>query len=352
MANENKSATLHRIPYEKVRIWGQKVLDTTAMNEKEKTSILEVLISSNLRGVETHGINLLPSYAERSRHIPQTDVVITKDTGPCVMLDGGNHTGPYCGTIGMDTAIERAKKFGIGLALVSNACHFGAAGYYTMRATEAGMIGFATTSTMHVVAPWGGRKPFNGNNPFSVGIPGEEFPIVLDVACSTTARQKMYLYQREGWKLPDGWALNKEGLPTNDPSEALEGVLTAFGEHKGAGIATMLELMMAMLNTNGFDCEFSPNAEPKGLQQVSFMFIAIDPNVFTNSETLKERTADYTKRYREVPRIPGVEKLYLPGEIEWNQQQERSDKGIPLSDAILKAVNAYSDGFGIEPLAP
>jgi L-2-hydroxycarboxylate dehydrogenase (NAD+) len=350
MGEVKKPESLRRVAQEKVRAWGKAVLDTTQMSEEEKQSVLDVLIMSNLRGVETHGINLLPQYAERSRHIPQTDVKIVKDTGPCVMIDGGNHTGPYSGTIGTDAAIERAKKYGIGLAVVSNGCHYGAAAYYTMRIADAGLVGFTTTSTMPVVAPWGGRKALNGNNPFSVAIPGDELHLVLDIACSTTARQKMFLYQREGWKIPDGWAINKEGLPTNDPGEALEGVLTAFGEHKGAGIAATLQLLMGLLNTNGFDCEFAPNSNPNGLQQVSFLFIAIDPQVFTDEQTLKDRTADYYKRYREVPRIPGVERLFLPGEIEWENFKDRSANGIPLSEAILKTVNDYSDKYNIAPL--
>ncbi len=346
----NKEQKFLTFDYQVLKQWALTVLDKTGMDAKEMSDVIETLLSANLRGIETHGINLLRFYAERFRKIEIRDVSITKDFGAVVAINGGNHTGPYVGTMAMDTAIEKAEKFGVGLATVTDSSHFGAAGYYTLRAAKKGFIGFATTNAFSTLAPWGGIKTFMGNNPYSFSIPGPEFPIVMDIANSVTARQKLFLYEREGLALPEGWAMDKNGNPTTDPKEGIAGLLMPVGAHKGAGMAIIIDLLLAVLNNGGFSTGICQNTTPDKPMNVSHLFIAINPAVFWDKETRDKIVGDYTEELRNLPRKEGVDKLYLPGEPEWIKEQARLENGIPLSVEIVKELNTYAESIGVAPL--
>ncbi len=343
-------ATYIRFPYEKLQAWGEKVLSKTSMSEEEIKTVVKVLLDTNLRGMDTHGINMLGSYSERYKAIEHRDIVVAEDKGAGCIIDGGNHTGQMTSMFALDKAIEKADKYGIGLALVRESCHNGAVGYYASLAAQRGYISLVSTTVMPLLAPWGGLEPFVGNNPYAIGFPYKELPIVLDVANTVTARQKIFSYAREGWKLPDGWAMDKDGNPTNDPQEAINGLLMPVGGHKGAGLALMIDIILGTLAGGAYGRGICANTVTDRAQHIAHLFFVMNPDFYMGREALDAHMEQYVADFRNVRKKADVEKLLLPGELEWEKSQERLANGIPVSTAIIKELNAYADKIGVEHL--
>ena len=343
-------ATLIRFPYETLEAFGLKLLATTPISQEEAATLIKVLLDTNLRGLDTHGINMLPFYVKRYKNIEHRPITVAEDKGAGCIIDGGNHTGQMTSMFALKKAMEKADKFGIGLALVKESCHNGAVGYYASLAAEAGYIALSTTTVMPLLAPWGGLEPFVGNNPYAIGYPYKEMPIVLDVSNSVTARQKIFSYAREGWQLPDGWAMDKEGNPTNDPQEAINGLLMPVGGHKGAGLALMIDLILGTLAGGTYARSICANTVPDKAQHIAHMIFVMNPDFYMSREALDAHTEQYVKDFRNVRKKADVEQLLLPGELEWQRIQDRKANGIPVSTAILKELNAFAESLGVEPL--
>ena len=327
--------------------WGKLVLDDCKMPVYEQQLVLDEVIDCNLRGIDTHGINLLENYARRYKTFPPKPIEIVKDFKGVCMVNGGGNLGVVVSVFCMDKAVERAKEYGIGMTMVYDSSHFGAAGYYTRKAAEKGYIGYCCSTALIDLAPWGGLEHIVGKNPFSIAFPGDAFPVVLDIACSVTARNRVRTYAREGWKIPDGWALDKNGKPTNDPNEALIGLFLPMGGHKGIGIAVMIEYMIAVVCGTGYSSQICTNDNLTTKQNTAHMFVAIDPHCFASEESIKEQARQFSEKYHKVKKQDGVEKIYLPGEMEWDCYQKRKKEGIPVSLAIVKELDAYADKIGI-----
>ena len=154
-----------RFSYEYLNAWGSKVLAKTSMSPEEIKTVMAVLLDTNLRGIDTHGINMLPSCAERFKAIDHRDITVAEDKGADCIIDGGNHTGQMTSMFTLEKAMEKADRYGQGLALARESCHNGAVGYYPSLAAEKGYIALVTTTIMPLLAPWGGLEPFVVNNP-------------------------------------------------------------------------------------------------------------------------------------------------------------------------------------------
>ncbi len=343
-------ATYIRFPYEKLQTWGEKVLSKTPMSQEEIKTVVKVLLDTNLRGMDTHGINMLASYSERYKAIDHRDIVVAEDKGAGCIIDGGNHTGQMTSMFALEKAIEKADQYGIGLALVSESCHNGAVGYYAALAAQRGYISLVSTTVMPLLAPWGGLEPFVGNNPYAIGFPYKELPIVLDVANTVAARQKIFSYAREGWTLPDGWAMDKDGNPTNDPQEAINGLLMPVGGHKGAGLALMIDMVLGTLAGGAYSRGICANTVTDRAQHIAHLFFVMNPDFYMARESLDANIEQYVADFRNVRKKADVEKLLLPGELEWEKTQDRLANGIPVSTAIIKELNAYADKIGVEHL--
>jgi len=344
-------ANVIRFPREKLESWARDLLAKSPMSEEEACTVAKVLVETNMRGIDTHGVNMLPSYSSRFSSIEHREIEVVEDKGAGCIIDGGNHTGQMTSMIALEKAMEKADKYGIGLALVRESCHNGAAGYYTSLAAEKGYISLSTTTVMPLLAPWGGLEPFVGNNPYSLGFPYKEMPIVLDVANTVAARQKIFSYAREGWTLPDGWAMDKEGNPTNDANEAINGLLMPVGGHKGAGLALMIDVILGTLAGGAYCRGICANTVTDRAQHIVHLFFVMNPDFYMSREALDQNIAQYVADFRNVKKKKDVAQLLLPGELEWKTMQDRAANGIPVSTAIIKELNAYADKVGAEHLA-
>jgi len=344
-------ATTIRFPYEELERWGHKLLEKTPMSKEEISTVMKVLLDTNLRGMDTHGINMLPSYSERFKAIDHREITVAEDKGAGCIIDGGNHTGQMTSMFALEKAMEKADKYGLGLALVRESCHNGAVGYYASLAAEKGYIALTSTTVMPLLAPWGGLEPFVGNNPYAVGFPYKEMPIVLDVANTVAARQKIFSYAREGWQLPDGWAMDKDGNPTNDPQAAIEGLLMPVGGHKGAGLAVMIDIILGTLSGGTYSRSICANTVTDRAQHIAHLFFLMNPDFYMSRDALDRHIAQYVADFKKVKKKADVQEILLPGELEWQKIQDRRANGIPVSTAIIKELNAYADKVGAEHLA-
>jgi LDH2 family malate/lactate/ureidoglycolate dehydrogenase len=336
---------------ERLRAWCTQVLKKCCgVTDDYANAVTGALVSANLRGVDTHGVNLLQYYVRRYKNVSHSDIRVTAQTPAFCHINGGGHMGPAVSVFAMDKAIEKAAACGAGIALVENSSHFGATGYYTCRAARKGCIGFATTVAYKTMTPWGGLENFIGNNPFSLSFPWREFPIMLDISNSVTARNKIINYAREGWDLPEGWAADSEGLPTTDAQKALEGFLQPIAGYKGVGIAMMVEIIVGTLTHGQYARGIKPNADPQGTQNVSHLFMAIKSDCVMTKDEIDKTLEKFVADFRAVQRMKGVDRLLLPGELEYHREQERKKNGVPLSPALVDELNSFAREFGAQAL--
>jgi len=342
---ENKTVFTEK----QIRGWGEKVLDECNLPKKYQETELDVLITTNLRGVDTHGINLIMMHAQKNKDVPPTPIRVLQNKGACVLIDGGSNMGSIASIHAMERTVEKASEHGIGITLVKNSNHFGAAGHYPLYAAQRGYIGFASTTALVNLAPWGSLTEIVGKNPFAVSLPWNKFPIVLDVSCSVAARQKVVAAAREGRLIPEGWALDPAGNPTTDPKAALEGIFLPMGEYKGVGMAIMIDFMIAALCQEGWSHTITQKNIGSGPEpsHVGHIFIAIDPEFFLAREALNKQIEEFIRRFYSCKLIPGFSNIYLPGEKEWNTYQERKANGIPLAGALVAELNAYAEKHGL-----
>ena len=336
---------------EQLRTWCTQVLKKSCgVNDEYAFAVTDALVSANLRGVDTHGINLLQYYVRRYKNIEPAEIRITGDMPAICHIDGGGQMGPAVSVFALDKAMEKAEITGAGIALVENSSHYGAAGYYTSLAAKKGFIGFSSTISFKLMTPWGGLENFIGNNPVSVSFPWKEFPIVLDISNSVTSRNKIINYAREGWPLPGDWATDEEGNPTTDAQKALKGFLQPIAGYKGVGIAIMVEIVLGLLTHGQYSRGVKPNMDPNGTQNVPHCFMAIKPDCFMTKAEIEAYLEKFITDFRMVKRMKNVEKLFLPGELEHIREQERREKGIPLTKALVDELNTFSAEFGVELL--
>lgn len=303
--------------------------------DDEAALIGESLTEADLTGVESHGVSRVPIYLKRI----ELGVVnaaarleVIADLPGALVLDGCNSMGIVTGVRAIDMAIEKAETSGSVFVTVRNSNHFGVAAYFTQRALARGMIGYAASNAPSTMAPWGGIKPYMGTNPFSIAFPaGNELPIVIDMATSVVAQGKIIMAGKEGKSIPFGWAITKDGDPTDDPKAALEGTVLPFGGPKGYAVSLMLDVLSGVLSGAAFGpylCNMWNDF--KNPQNVGHYFTVLDVKKFL---PLEQFTANMDTMIRDIkasPRAKGVDEIFLPGEMEYRKRQQRLADGIPL----------------------
>lgn len=327
----------------------------------------EVLIESDRRGIDSHGIGRLkPIYIDRIRDgilNPKTTIEVIRERKTTAVLDGHNGMGHVVSKRAMEMAIEKAKAHGMGMVAVRNSTHYGIAGYYATMATQAGMIGITGTNARPSIAPTFGVENMLGTNPLTIGIPTDEpFPFVLDCATSITQRGKIEHYERMGKALPPGWVIDAQGNTSTDAA----GVLTALtkgqaaltplggigedgGGYKGYGYATVVEILSAALQDgaylkqlNGFD-----EAGKKIPYPLGHFFMAISVDEFIDLPRFQAIAGDILRQLRASQKAPGCDYIFTPGEKEHLVWQLRKKKGCPVPLALQKDMNILREWYGL-----
>lgn len=331
--------------------------------EEDAKICTDVLLESDRRGIESHGCNRFkPIYLDRIKagiQKPVTEFEIVRETPTTAVIDGHDGMGQVISYKSMKMAIDKAKKYGMGMVAVRNSCHYGIAGYYASMATKAGCIGMTGTNARPSIAPTFGVENMLGTNPLTVGMPtDEEFDFILDCATSITQRGKLEYYSRIGKKTPEGMVIGRDGKALTDTDKILVqlntheaalaplgGIGEELGGYKGYGYATMVELLSAALQQGNYLSMLSGIGEngEKVPYHLGHWFIAIDTEAFCGLEAFKKTAGDILRELRASQKAPGEERIYTAGEKEWLVWQERKDSGVPINDAVQKELSQVRD---------
>lgn len=316
----------------------ETALRNAGASQASSAAAVRAMMHASHIGVDSHGVRLVVHYDRvlRGGRVNGTpSMTVSKTAAATAIVDGDNALGHYAAYVAMETAIELARESGIGAVGVVNSSHFGAAGAYARVAAEAGMIGFATTNSDSVVAPFQGREAFHGTNPLAFAAPsGGERPWLLDMATSSIPLNRLLLFKSLGASLPEGVAVDEAGQPTTDPSAGktllpLGGADFAF---KGAALAGVATLLSAILQGMTLDHAFIPMVGGEDYstpRQMGHFLLAIDPDRFGGRDIFHAGMAAYLEALRGAPAQEGAEVL-APGDREWRVEAERLSTGIPV----------------------
>ncbi len=340
-----------RAPAEELTALVTAIFARCGMDDADAALLADSLVAADLTGVHSHGVLRVPEYVKKltlGGVNPRGRPFIARDSGACLVVDGGNSMGQIGATFAMERAIERARETGIAAVAVRGSNHCGAMAYYALRAVESDMIGIATTNALPTMAPWGGAERLLGINPLGVAIPaGAEPPIVYDAAFSGSAHGKIRVYQQRGWTLPEGWALDRDGVPTTDPAAAIDGLLMPVGGFKGTGLAMVMGILSSMLSGAAYgtelgDMERGPTAGIDG-----HFLAAIRVGAFEDVNRFKARVDAAIRQVHAAKRAPGVDRLYVPGEKEYLTRRAYARDGIPLNAVTLTDLRHTAEEIGV-----
>ena len=339
----------------------------------EAEIVTDVLLESDRRGIESHGCNRFkPVYIDRIHagiQFPTTNFEILKETETTAVVDGHHGMGQVIGYKAMSMAIEKAKKYGMGMVVVRNSTHYGIAGYYTTMATKAGCIGMTGTNARPSVAPTFGVEGMFGTNPFTLGVPtDEDFDFNFDCATSITQNGKVEYYERIGEEIHPGTVIDIEGNPVEgDAGVALKkirqgtaalttlgGIGEALGGYKGYGFAMFVEFLSAILQDGAYGKDLDGKDAEGNIRpyQLGHFFIAIDTEHFLGEEIARKKAGDIIRGVRDAKKAPGEDRIYTAGEKEHDIWLQRKDSGVPINESVQKEMNQVRDDLGLNYIFP
>ena len=344
------------------------VFEKYGVPQEDARICADVLLESDRRGIESHGCNRFkPIYLDRIKAgilNPVTKIDVLKDTPTTVVLDANDGMGMVASKKAMDMIIEKAKKFGLGMAAVKNSSHYGIAGYWALMAVNEGMIGITGTNARPSIAPTFGVENMMGTNPLTFAMPtDEEFPFVLDCATSITQNGKIEYYARIGKDVPEGMVIGRDGLAMTDSKKILKdirsrnaalaplgGIGEELGGYKGYGYAAVVEILSAALTGGIFMKDLDGKNEDGSIRpyHLGHFFIAINPEFFMGLDTFKKTAGDILRGLRASQKAPGYDRIFTAGEKEWDAWKARKDKGVPITEAVQKEFIEIRDELGLD----
>jgi LDH2 family malate/lactate/ureidoglycolate dehydrogenase len=251
----------------------------------------------------------------------------------------------------MELAVRKALQAGMALVGVRNTNHCGMLAYFTLQAVHEGFVGFASCNGPANMAAWGGKEVLVGNNPICLAIPaGDEHPLVLDMATSVAAKGKIYAARSRGERIPEGWALDSHGRPATDPQAALDGgSLLPMGGYKGYGLALLIDVLAGLMTGSAFSRDVgSLHRELTRGMNLGLLMGAFNVESFMPPSTFRQLVDTYIQRVRTSPPAPGVGRVYLPGELEFESQARRSVGGIPVPQQVWQELVKTGGELGVE----
>lgn len=338
---------------EKLRVFSSKVLQKLGVPEEDADITAKILVATDLRGVESHGVaHLEPFYVNQVKQgiinvRPRFN--ITGNTNLTAVMDGDAGLGFVAGHHAMMNIIGRAKKFGTGFISVHNSTHFGAAAYYAMMALDHDMIGISMTTGARLMMAPGSTSRASGLNPFAVAVPaGKKHPFILDMSTSVIAFGKIEIAKRQGKPIPKGCVIDDKGNPItectminpDDPDWKggllpLGGLLETGG-YKGFGMAVLIDILCTVLSGAILDT------------MSNHFFGAIRVDGFRPLDEFKQQMDELVDSIENLPTLPGVKKVYFPGGFEEEIFRDREANGIPLDEQVVKSLKNLSEEMDVK----
>ena len=327
----------------------------------ESRIITDVLLMSDLYGIESHGMQRVVRYhkgIEKGLIDIHAVPEVVFETPVSAVIDAHDSMGQLVGHAAMKKAIEKAKTTGIGIVSVRNSNHYGIAGYYAKMACDEGLIGFSGTNSEAIMVPTFGRLAMIGSNPIAVSMPAEPYPFFFDCSTTVVTRGKLEMYNKMEKPLPDGWALDRDGHDSNDAADVLSNIVAkngggimplggskeVSGSHKGYGYGMICEIFSSILSMGT-----TSNYCMKGKSGICHFFAAIDPKIFGDADAIREHLSTYLEELRQSPKAEGAQRIYTHGEKEVYAIADRRANGIPVNVNTVREMIEFAKFVGLDP---
>lgn len=351
----------------RLRAFTYSVFKKMGCSDEHANLATDVLIRSDLRGIDSHGVARLNGYVrlwEKKRINANPNIKIIHETPTTATVDGDAGLGLVVAPFAMQVAIEKAEKYGSGWVSVKNSNHFGIAGYHALMAVEKDMIGISMTNASPLVAPTYANERLLGTNPMCYAFPAGKYPpVIVDMATSAAANGKLEIAQRANKSIPDGWVQDKDGENSTNANELKNGGSLLplgsdkdHGSHKGYGLGATVDILSAVLSGANygpwvppFVAFLEPSANPVG-EGLGHFLGAMRVDGFRPAADFKDHLDNWVERFKSAKTIDPNKKVIIPGEPEHEFEQERKISGIPIIDAVVKDLNELAIKLGLEEL--
>ena len=344
----------HVIALERLRAAMRLVVAGFGSSEAEVEAVAGNLIDANLTGHDSHGIGMLPRYAEAYLEgglQPNAHVRVLHDGGALLRLDGGAGFGQVIGQEAISLGIERARRHGTAIVALGNSHHLGRIGAWAEQAAAAGLVSlhFVNVIARPIVAPFGGAKAGFGTNPFTAGVPlAGRPPLILDFATSMIAQGKTRVAFNKGEPVPEGCLIDDQGRPSNDPrwtNVAPWGAILTFGAHKGYGLAVLSELLGGALAA-GLVGHREDGSKKRVLN--GMLSVLVDPAALGDRAAFEREAEAFVASLHAVPPAPGTERVLVAGDPERAQRAKRSAEGVPVDAATWEQILRAASSLGVD----
>lgn len=340
------------------------ILKKIGCSDEDATTAAAVLLSADLRGIDSHGIARLSGYVrlhDAGRVNPDPSVRVIHETPSTAVVDGDSGLGLVVAPKAMRIAMDKAAQVGTGWVSVQHSNHYGIAGYHAMLALEEDMIGISMTNASALVAPTFSAERLLGTNPICVAIPaGNEPPFVADFATTTAANGKLEILQRKGGVAPLGWIQTREGQSSTDPHELKAGgaLLPLGGDrehssHKGYALGAIVDIFSAVLSGANYGPwvppfpAYVPMPENMPGKGIGHFFGAMRIDAFRPAEIFKQHMDQWIQRFRSARTVQGEAQVLIPGDPERVMELERRKGGIPLLKPVAEDLKFLGERFEI-----
>ena len=352
-----------RVSAERLRHQLALVFEAWGFDPDHVPTIVELMVESDLRGIDSHGVGKIKLYERHLREgrlNPRPQPAVVADGPAYARLDGDSGMGHLSSRRAMEIAIGKAETMGIGAVSVCHSYHIGATGVYATMASDAGLIGLAMTgATQRSLVPTFGRESRLATNPIAFAAPaGRHPPFLLDMATATVAVGKIDIARWQGKPLPVGWAMNEDGMPETDAKAALAvqpkrltplGGTRELGSHKGYGLAVMVETLCSILGGSKVAGHDLVEWEREGPIDVGHFYMALDPTFFRGTLDAFEAELDaLIDHMHGTTPIDPDRPVMVAGEPEWQARAERRRDGIPLTPALVEEVREVAAAAGAD----
>jgi LDH2 family malate/lactate/ureidoglycolate dehydrogenase len=346
------SGDSRRFSAEELISYSCAVLEQLDLPPQDARQVAECLVKAELRGVDSHGMIRLPVYTKRiqAKVVKARPSIRVESRYPSVALvDGDNGLGPAVCACAMEEAIRLAENCGIGFVGVRNSNHFGAAAFYVEKAIARNCIGCAVSNAPPNMAAFGGRERFLGTNPLAVGIPaGQERPLIFDASSSVVARGKIIVAAQRNLPIPEGWAIDPEGVPTTNAHAALAGAVLPFGGPKGSAVSFIIDILSGVLTGASFALHLNTLENLGAVQNLGQVFGAYRTDLFLPAEEFARRMDEILQMLKNSPAARGVERVLAPGELEFDTEDRLRREGILLTEEVTRQLVDLGNEVGVE----
>ncbi len=350
---------MRRYAIEALRTFGLRVLAAVGAGPDEARILTDCLIDAQLRTApfQNQGVVRFAIYARRVLEggiTPRAEIRVVLDRPATALLDGGDGFGQVVAYRAMALAMGKARGGGVGAVAARNSNHFGAASYFALMAAHTGLVGLAFTNASPEMPAWGASVALVGTNPWSIAVPGPgDRPVVLDLSNASSGKGVIRQYAAAGRSIPAGWAIDSGGRPVTDAGAAVDALLAPMGGYKGYGIAVMVDLLTGGLAGGLIGSAVGSPYEFGRPQGVSHLLLALDPDAFGGLAELRARVEAVSREVHGAPKQPGVDAVRLPGDPEWERQDDSIGRGAELLDDTVERLRGIGDEVGVpfpEPL--